>query len=81
VPQDAILDELPRLTGGRRYSAEHPEKLRDVFATILNEFRQRYILTYTPQGVDKGGYHSLDVRLARGRKGDVRARPGYFKPS
>jgi len=79
VPQDAILDELPRITGGRRFSADDPEKLRDVFATILAEFRQRYILSYSPQGVDRAGYHALDVRLARGRKGEVHARPGYMR--
>jgi Ca-activated chloride channel family protein len=79
VPQDAILDELPRVTGGRRFSAENPEKLRDVFAAILAEFRQRYILSYTPQGVDRAGYHALDVRLAKGRKGEVHARPGYVR--
>ena len=79
IPQDAILDELPRITGGRRFSADNPEKLRDVFATILAEFRQRYILSYSPQGVDRAGYHTLDVRLARGRKGEVHARPGYMR--
>ncbi len=79
VPQDAILDELPRVTGGRRYSAENPEKLDDVFASILTEFRQRYIHSYTPQGVDRAGYHSLDVRLTKGRKGEIHARPGYFR--
>lgn len=81
APQDRILDELPSLTGGRRFSAEHPDKLREVFATILQEFRQRYVLSYTPQGVDATGYHTLEVRLVRGRKGDVRARPGYFRAS
>jgi VWFA-related protein len=79
VPQDTILDELPHLTGGRRFSAEHPERLREVFATILKEFRQRYLLSYAPQGVDRAGYHTLDVRLANGHKGEVRARPGYFR--
>jgi VWFA-related protein len=79
VPQDRILDDLPRATGGRRFSADNPEKLRDVFATILTEFRQRYILSYTPQGVDRAGYHALDVRLTNGRKGDVHARPGYLR--
>jgi VWFA-related protein len=81
VPQDRILDELPDLTGGRRFSAEQPEKLREVFGTIIKEFRQRYVLSYVPRGVDRAGYHALDVRLAKGRKGEVRARPGYFRSS
>jgi VWFA-related protein len=77
--QDPLLDELPNLTGGRRFAADHPERLREVFAAILKEFRQRYVLSYTPRGVDRVGYHSLDVHLSKGRKGDVRARPGYFR--
>jgi VWFA-related protein len=81
VPQDAILDALPRATGGRRLSADDPGRLREVFASILVEFRQRDILTYTPQGVDRSGYHALDVRLINGRKGEVHARPGYFRAS
>jgi VWFA-related protein len=79
APQDQILDDLPNLTGGRRLPADHPDRLRDLFAAIIREFRQRYILSYTPQGVDRAGYHALDVRLTKGRKGDVRARPGYFR--
>lgn len=79
APQDRLLDELPNLTGGRRFAAEHPQRLREVFASIVREFRQRYVLSYTPRGVDRAGYHALDVRLTKGRKGDVRARPGYFR--
>jgi Ca-activated chloride channel homolog len=80
VPQDDILDKLPDLTGGRRLSAAHPGRLRDVFRSIINEFRQRYILSYVPHGVDRAGYHTITVRLTKGRKGELRARPGYFRP-
>jgi VWFA-related protein len=80
VVQDDILDKLPDLTGGRRLSAAHPDRLREVFGTIINEFRQRYVLSYEPRGVDRAGYHTIDVRLTNGRKGDTRARPGYFRP-
>jgi hypothetical protein len=78
APQDKIFDQLPNLTGGRRFSAENPDRLRGLFAAIIGEFRQRYVLSYTPQGVDRAGYHALDVRLTKGSKGEVRARPGYF---
>jgi len=42
---------------------------------ILQEFRQRYLISYTPRGVAKDGWHKLDVRVKRG--GTVKARPGY----
>ena len=35
-------------------------------------------LTYTPRGVDVGGWHPIDVRL-KGRRGNVTARRGYLK--
>jgi hypothetical protein len=43
----------------------------------MTEFRQRYELTYTPTGVAQDGWHTIEVKL-RGRRGDVKARRGYF---
>jgi hypothetical protein len=51
--------------------------LRAAFQRILQEFRSRYILAYTPNGVPSGGFHRLDVRVKR-RGLDVKARPGYI---
>jgi hypothetical protein len=34
------------------------------------------IVSYTPRGVSKDGWHRLTVRVKRG--GTVRARPGYL---
>jgi hypothetical protein len=44
---------------------------------ILDEFRQRYLVSYTPRGVGSGGWHRLDVRI-KGRKVAVKARAGYL---
>ena len=54
---------------------EKTEKLDTIFLSILQEFRQRYLVSYTPRGVTKEGWHRLDVRVKRG--GTVKARPGY----
>jgi hypothetical protein len=43
---------------------------------VLEEFRQRYLVSYTPRGVAKDGWHRLTVRVKRG--GTVKARPGYL---
>jgi hypothetical protein len=40
--------------------------------------RARYLLTYTPRGVDTAGWHSVKVSLKNSR-GDVTARPGYSR--
>ena len=44
----------------------------------MTEFRTRYLLTYTPRGVDAGGWHPIEVRL-KNKKGKVTARRGYMR--
>jgi hypothetical protein len=51
--------------------------LRGAFQKILQDFRSRYILSFSPQGVAPDGFHSLDVRVKR-RGLSVKARPGYI---
>jgi VWFA-related protein len=70
-----FLRELASFTGGRLFEVEKTEKLDSIFLGILQEFRQRYLLSYTPRGVTREGWHKLDVRVKR--SGTVKARPGY----
>jgi VWFA-related protein len=70
-----FLRDLTSFTGGRRFEVEKAEKLDAVFLGILQEFRQRYLVSYTPRGVTKEGWHKLDVRVKH--NGVVKARPGY----
>jgi VWFA-related protein len=72
-----FLDDLVRLTGGRRLDVTSLDRLSDAFAEILREARERYLLHYSPSGVSAGGWHEVTVRV-RGRRADVRARPGYL---
>lgn len=77
--EEAPTDFLARLadaTGGRVFRARNVEGLRDTFTRVVQEFRGRYLLTYSPRNVDTPGWHTLEVKLRRG-KGDVRARRGY----
>jgi VWFA-related protein len=76
--QSDFLDRLVSLTGGRRLEVTSLEGLSDAFAEILSESRERYLLSYTPAGVRSGGWHDVVVRV-RGRRAEVRARPGYLQ--
>ena len=58
-----ILQELTGQTGGRMWQAADGDRLGDVFLQALEEFRSRYRLQYEPQGVKRGGWHRLQVRL------------------
>jgi VWFA-related protein len=72
-----FLDDLTKATGGRVIDIGKAGDPGPAFVAILNEFRSRYLLTYTPAGVPAGGWHVLDVRVGR-RDAKVDARPGYF---
>jgi VWFA-related protein len=71
------LRQVAELTGGRFWEAESPARLADAFAAIIEAMNTRYVLRYEPQGVQRAGWHRIELRL-RGPKGDVRARRGYW---
>ena len=71
-----FLDELASLTGGRLHEVGRNDDLTATFRSILDEFRYRYLVTYTPKNVPKGGWHTLEVKVNKpGAR--VKARPGY----
>lgn len=74
-----FLRELTSLTGGRLFEVDKTANLSAIFLEALQEFRQRYLLSYTPRGVAKDGWHRLEVRVKR--RGTVKARPGYLAGS
>jgi VWFA-related protein len=70
------LKQLTEITGGQMFSVKSSGELRGTFQRILTEFRTRYVLSYTPEGVASGGFHKLEVSVPR-RHVSVKARPGY----
>lgn len=73
-----LLQVLADRTGGRVIHADWSRDLGPVFSSLIREYRQRYILSFTPEGVAKGdGWHRLAVKL-RNRAGKVHARSGYW---
>ncbi len=73
-----FLQQLCEQTGGRVVGVGSTTRVAETFLSILNEFRHRYLVSYTPTGVAKPGWHRLDVRVRNHRGADVRARPGYL---
>ena len=72
-----FLGDLTEQTGGRLFKIESTRGLSAVFLEVLDEFRQRYLVSYSPAGVSQEGWHELTVRV-KGRNLTVRARPGYL---
>jgi VWFA-related protein len=76
LEQSPFLPELAQRTGGQALGVETSGKLRDAFERIIMEFRSRYLLTYTPRGVDTPGWHRIEVKV-KGQRATVQARRGY----
>lgn len=71
-----FLAEMTNLTGGRLLDVDS-RSLSSTFVQVMNEFRERYLLSYVPRDVERAGWHRLDVRV-KGRKATIKARPGYL---
>jgi Ca-activated chloride channel homolog len=78
-PKVSFLHDLSEVTGGTFYDVGSTRDLGAIFVQILDEFRQRYLVSYSPRGVPGEGWHRLEVRVkGQGRGLDVKSRPGYF---
>jgi len=75
---EPFLPALAKETGGTYVDAQHTSRLQELFTAILREFRTRYVLTYTPEGVMPDGWHPIEVKLKHAR-GKVTARRGYLR--
>jgi VWFA-related protein len=80
APTSDFLRDLSEVTGGKHIEVESAQDLSATFLAVLDEFRHRYLVSYSPRGVSKDGWHQLTVRI-KGRGATVKARPGYFAGS
>jgi len=76
LEESKFLEDLTELTGGATLKVESTKDLSATFLKILDEFRQRYLISYSPTGVAKDGWHRLDVRV-KNRRVSVKSRTGY----
>jgi len=75
-----IMEKIATRTGGRFFEAKKKENLEEYYGQIAEELRRQYLLTYTPDLVDKeGGYHKIALKA---NKDDltVVTREGYYAP-
>jgi hypothetical protein len=71
------LGRLTRIAGGSLFEVESARDLSAAFLDIFDEFRNRYLLSYSPQGVSSEGWHRLEVKV-KDRRGVARVRSGYM---
>lgn len=72
-----FLQDLSDASGGDLFQVDSTHDLGQTFLAILDEFRHRYLVSYSPRGVTSEGWHRLEVRV-KGRNLTIKARPGYL---
>lgn len=78
APSTRALREICRMSGGRLVSLDGGTDLGAAFADVLALVRRRYLLTYSPAGVELAGWHEVTVTVPTARDATIEARPGYF---
>jgi hypothetical protein len=72
------LQDIAQRAGGQFHNFDQP---RETTIALLNDLitasHVRYVLRYTPTGVQKGGWHSLSVRIKRSGKFNISFKKGY----
>jgi VWFA-related protein len=73
----SFISDVAEATAGEVIRLDKVNDLDTAFARVLERFRHRYVLSFTPATDAAPGWHRLDVR-AKARGAKVTARPGYF---
>jgi VWFA-related protein len=75
-----IMVKIAERTGGRFFEAKKKDNLEEIYGQIAEELRGQYVLTYTPDVVDKeGGFHKIALKASKDDL-TVVTREGYYAP-
>jgi VWFA-related protein len=75
--QGTFLRDLAQFTGGDVVEVQSTKDLKATFVRLLTEYRQRYLVGYTPTGVSATGWHQIEVTVPRRANTIVKTRAGY----
>jgi len=76
-----IMERIATRTGGRYFEAKKKDNLDEIYGQIAEELRGQYLLTYTPDLVDKdGGFHKIALKASKDDL-TVSTREGYYAPT
>ena len=74
---DDTLDVFTRFTGGKEYGFISEKSLEKAIEGLSQEIHSQYLLSYSPNNLDEGGFHEIRVTVNRPQL-EVRTRPGYW---
>jgi VWFA-related protein len=76
-PVDPYLTKLATNSGGSVVPIQANIDVGPTFRKILSDFRAAYVVFFSPTGVERTGFHTIEVQVARPNT-TVQARRGYF---
>jgi hypothetical protein len=79
---EKVLTQAAEATGGELRGRRLFGNADPVYAfkRVFEEFKQSYVLRFTPRDVPSSGWHELSVSVPHKPEYTIRARPGYFSP-
>ena len=79
-PDGETIASGAEATGGGLHQGAvlHVPTLTSTFKKTFDDFRNSYVLRYTPTGVPQAGWHKIEVSVPKSRGYTVRSRPGYL---
>jgi len=78
---DEILTQAAERTGGQLHKQSRffrASSIARAFKSIFDDFRQSYVLRYSPTGVKSPGWHAIVVLVPSAKDATIRARQGYY---
>jgi hypothetical protein len=78
---DRILTQAAERTGGQLREQSRffrASSIARAFKSIFDDFRQSYVLRYSPSGVKGPGWHAIAVLVPATKDATIRARQGYY---
>ena len=78
---EEILTQAAERTGGQQHGQSRffrASSIARAFKSIFDDFRQSYVLRYSPSGVKGAGWHAIAVAVPSAKNATIRARQGYY---
>ena len=74
---EKLLRAVTGLSGGRLAVLPRGQDLSKAFVQALDDFRTSYVVRYEPRGVERRGWHDVEIHVRNKPNYSVRARKGY----
>ena len=78
---EEMMTQAAERTGGQLHEQSRffrASSIARAFKTIFDDFRQSYVLRFSPSGVKGPGWHAIAVSVPSAKNATIRARQGYY---